>query len=450
MKNNIINSLKNKNVAILGFGVEGKSTYKYIRKYLPNQKLYILDGNEKLLEQNPDLVNDYVEIIIGPNYLNNLEMFDVIIKSPGIVLNERDKLAEKITSQMSLVLEETDTFMIGITGTKGKSTTASLIYDVLKDQNIDVILAGNIGLPILDYVDEIKENTIVVAEFSSYQLEYLKKSPRIGIILNLYEEHLDHHKTLENYYNSKLNMFKYQTNNDYALYFKDNDILNKFVSENKYNSQLITVSFKEQGGIYCDYQNIYSNEEKLYDINSKRNLIGMHNINNIMFAFAVSKLLNLDIKKTAESVNKFKPLKHRLECIGTYQDIIFYDDAIATIPEACLNAIKSIGNIDTLIIGGMDRGISYDGFALELLKTNVNNFICLPDTGIKISKELEEMDTDKKIYKVEELDEAVEIAFNVTRKGMGCLLSPAAPSYNKYKNFAAKGEHFVELIKNYK
>lgn len=450
MKNNIIKSLENKVVAILGFGVEGKSTYKYIRKYLPNQKLYILDGNENIIKDNPELLNDYVEVIAGSNYLNNLELFDLIIKSPGIVLNDAHKYIDKITSQMSLVLEETDTFMIGITGTKGKSTTASLIYEVLKEQGVDAILAGNIGLPILDYVDNIKENTIVVTEFSSYQLEYLRKSPRIGIVLNLYEEHLDHHGSLENYYNSKLNMFKFQTSEDYALYFKDNETLHNLVAKNNYSSKLLTVSFKDDAYIYCDYQNIYSEANKLYDVNSKRNLIGMHNVGNIMFAYAIAKLLNLDISKVEETVNNFKPLKHRLECIGEFEGITFYDDAIATIPEAAIHAIDAIGNIDTLIFGGMDRGINYDDFAKDLLKTNVRNFICLPDTGNKIATELNALKENEEVFVVEEMEEAVELAFKVTQKGMGCLLSPAAPSYNKYKNFAAKGEDFTKLVEKHK
>jgi len=450
MKNNIIKFLENKSIAILGFGVEGKSTYNYIRKYLPNQKVYILDGNENLLEQNQNLINDYVELILGPNYLNNLNSFDVIIKSPGIVIDASESYIDKITSQMSLVLEYTDTFMIGVTGTKGKSTTSSLIYDVLKDQNVDTILTGNIGLPILDYVDDIKENTIVVTEFSSYQLEFLKKSPRIGIILNLYEEHLDHHKTLDNYYYSKLNMFKYQTSNDYALYFSDNKTLNELVHENNCQGKLLDVSFNKESYINCDTKYVYYNNEIIYDVNDTRNLIGLHNVNNIMFALAITKILNLDIKKAVESINKFKPLKHRLEYIGTHREISFYSDAIATIPEACINAIKSIGNIDTVIFGGMDRGINYNGFAEELLSTNVTNFICMPDTGIKISEELNTKKLNQNIYLVEDMEEAVKIAYQKTKPGMGCLLSPAAPSYNKYKNFLEKGDHFVELVEKFK
>lgn len=460
MRNDIIKSLIDKNIAILGFGLEGKSTYNYIRKYLPDQKITILDGSEKVLVENPDLIKDNVELVLGDTYLDHLDMFDVIIKSPGVVLKEGcEKYIDKITSQMSLVLEQTDTFVIGVTGTKGKSTTSSLIYQVLKDQEVDTILAGNIGLPILDYVDDIKRNTIVVAEMSSYQLEYVRKSPKIGIILNLFEEHLDHHGTLENYYKSKMNMFKYQTSNDYALYFSDNKTLDALLKENCYHGNFIKAFYTKEpnyttDGVYCDYQNVYYKEndkiETLYNLSSERNLVGMHNVSNIMFALTIAKILHLDMRRAVETVNTFKPLKHRLENLGAYKGVIFYDDAIATIPEATISAIYSLENIDTVIIGGMDRGINYDGFAEELLNTEVNNFICLPDTGHNIANDLQAMKITQKIYIVEELDEAVDIAFKVTKSGTGCLLSPAAPSYNKYKNFAAKGDHFVELLQNYK
>ncbi len=450
MVNNIIKSLENKSVAILGFGIEGKSTYNYIRKYLPSQKLYILDRNENLLAENQELMSDYVEVISGPNYLDSLSIFDTIIKSPGIVLENPDSYIDKITSQMGLVLEETSAFVIGVTGTKGKSTTSSLIYEVLKDQGVNVILAGNIGLPILDYVDEIKDNTIVVSEFSSYQLEYLRKSPRIGIILNLYEEHLDHHKTIENYYNAKLNIFKYQTNLDYSFYFKDNEILENLIYQNNFQGNKYDISFKDQGYMKCDNKYVYCNDQIIYDVSNKRNLIGMHNVNNIMFALAVANVLNLDMKQAVLTINGFKPLKHRLECIGTYNEITFYDDAIATIPEACINAITSIGNIDTLIFGGMDRGINYDGFAEKLLNSSITNFICLPDTGKRIAEDLNRFKISEEIFVVEEMEEAVKLAYEVTAPGTGCLLSPAAPSYNKYKNFAEKGDHFVELIEKLK
>jgi len=455
MKNEIIKNIENKNIAILGFGKEGKSTYNYIRKHLSNQFITILDGNEELLKNNPELANDSnLQFVLGKSYLDNLNNYDVIIKAPGVVLKDLDitEFEHKITSQMGLVLDYTNCFMIGVTGTKGKSTTCNMIYKVLTDQNIDAKLSGNMGYPILDQIDEAKESTIFVTEFSSYQLEYIKKSPKIGIIVNLFEEHLDHHGTLENYYESKLNMFKHQNSNDYAIYFKDNETLSNYIDNNQYLGNKIKVSFKDNSkdNFYCDEKYVYHNNLKIYDLSDERNLVGMHNVNNIMFTLAIVNLLKLNLPKAIKSINEFVPLKHRLERVGTYNDITFYDDTIATIPEACISAIRSIGNIDTLIFGGMDRGIDYSDFATNLLNTNVTNFICMPDTGYKIAEELKNQKNNQNVYVIEELEDAVKKAYEVTKKGMGCLLSPAAPSYNKYKNFEEKGEAFVTFVKNNK
>ena len=187
----IISFLRGKKIAILGFGVEGKSSYNFIRKYLPEKSLDILfksKGETALPEEDK-----FVKFIVGENYLNNLERYDIILKSPGISFKDIDitKFEGKISSQLELFLEYTKSLCIGITGTKGKSTTSSLIYEMIKDQNKDVELLGNIGTPIFDEIEKIKENTITVLEISSHALQYVKKSPNISILLNLYEEHLD-------------------------------------------------------------------------------------------------------------------------------------------------------------------------------------------------------------------------------------------------------------------
>lgn len=456
--NNIINKLQDKNIAILGFGREGYSTYKYIRKYLKNQKITILDKIENIKDTYQELKDDNnLSFILGEGYLNNLEIYDIIIKTPGISLSLMlaDSLKDKLTSQMDLVMTETDAYIIGVTGTKGKSTTSSLLYNVLKDQNKDVYLVGNIGNPILDYIDLVNKDTILVAEYSAHQLQFLKKSPQIGIILNLFEEHLDYFKELNNYYLSKMNMFKYQNSNNYGLYFLDNETLNSFVEQRKYESNLIPVSLSNiDKGFYCDGKYIYKKNVdetiKLYDLNNERNLVGMHNIINIMFVLAVVDILNLNNIDAIKSVNNFEPLNHRLQKVGKYNDIIFYSDTIATIPEATLNGINSLKEVDTLIFGGMDRGIDYSTFAKDLAQTSVNNFICMPDTGYKIGKELEKIVINKNVFFVSELDDAVDIAFNKTSKEKICLLSPSAPSYNKYKNYEDKGNHYIKCIKDYK
>ena len=224
--NKVMDFLTGKKVAILGFGKEGKSTFNYIRKHNPNFKLFILDRNENLIDENEFLRGDILtRVITGYSYLSTLRDYDVIIKSPGISLKDIDisRFENNITSQIEIVLECFRDQVIGVTGTKGKSTTSSLIYKVLKDQNVDSLLLGNIGTPVFDFIDDIKDTTKVVIEMSSHQLEFIRTSPHIGIILNLFEDHLDHAGSVEHYYESKMNMFKYQSRVYYAINYSYNE-----------------------------------------------------------------------------------------------------------------------------------------------------------------------------------------------------------------------------------
>ena len=212
MINRIIDIIKDKNILILGFGREGKTTYNFIREYLPNKKVTILDENSVTLG------DDNTEVIITNITHDILKNYDLIFKSPGISLKNIDTDDLNITSQLELLLEVNRNNVIGVTGTKGKSTTSSLIYSVIKNFKDNTYLLGNIGIPIFEMIDNFDDDTTLVIECSSHQLEFIKTSPHIGIILNLHPEHLDHYRSLNDYYNAKLNMFKYQNSNDYILY----------------------------------------------------------------------------------------------------------------------------------------------------------------------------------------------------------------------------------------
>ena len=244
MYKEIIEFLRNKNIAIVGFGKEGKSSYRFIRKYLSNQKLTIIDNNDKLLDNNEELKEDKnLEFVLGSDALNNLGIYDLIIKAPGVRFKDLDisSFKDKITSQLGLILDFYRKNIIGITGTKGKSTTTSLIYNVLKDQGYDAYLLGNIGMPIFDYVDKFTDESILVIEMAALQLEYVKNSPHIGIVLNLFEEHLDFFGDINKYYLAKMNMFKFQDSNDYGLFLSSNEDLNNLVQTGNYKSKLVDI-----------------------------------------------------------------------------------------------------------------------------------------------------------------------------------------------------------------
>lgn len=441
MKQKIIEFLTNKKIAILGFGTEGKSTYNFIKNNLKNYDVTILDQNEI------NNINDsQIKIITGENYLKNLEQYDIILKTPGINIKTIDttKIENKIYSQLELLLMFNKQNVIGITGTKGKSTTTTLIYNVLKEQLDNVLIAGNIGIPILDQIEEGNDKTIYVTEMSSHQLEYITTSPHIGIILNLYQDHLDHAGSVKHYHECKLNMFKYQNKDDIAIYCSDNETLNEKVKNGNYEAQKYEIQLEyNQNTVSLKDNKVYFNNELLYIDDSKRLLPGMHNLENIMVTILIAKLFNLDLEKAKKTIDSFKGLENRLEYCGTYNNIKYYCDTIATIPEATISGIEALKDIDTLIIGGMDRGIDYTKFIEYLNTCNISNIICMPTTGYKIAPQLKH----NNILKAETLDEAVELAKKYTKPNKICLLSPAASSYEYFKNYIEKGNKFKELIK---
>ena len=449
MLEKLLKFLENKQILILGFGMEGESTYRFLRKYFPEKSLFIADKNTEILNKHIELMEDpYLEVSLGENYLNGIEKYELIIKAPGISLKDQDtsKYENKITSQLELFLEYVDVFSIGITGTKGKSTTSSLMYKVLIDQGKDAYLLGNIGEPIFNDIEQFTTNSIAVIELSSHALEYVKRGTNIGFILDIYEEHLDHYKSLEKYIEAKFNLAKYQTSKDFLIYNYDNKFMKDYNFKYKENDYAISLNEIPQtkNRVFLQNDFIYYNSTKLMNINENLKLKGMHNINNIMFILAACEILKLDFNMAIKSIKGFEPLEHRMEFVATVNEVDYYNDSIATIPESTMNAINSIKNINTLIVGGKDRGVNLSELITFLSNSEIENIICLPKTGEFIKEGLNT--TNKNVIFVEKLDEAVKIAKKVTKPGTVCLLSPAASSYGYFKNFEERGRLFKQYV----
>lgn len=446
MIKDLIKYFENKKVLILGCGREGISTYKLIRKYLKYQEIFIADKKQNFQNDYEIFKSDKnIHFISGDRYLDGLEDYDVIMKAPGVSFAGIDtsKYACKIKSQLELLLEFFDVMTIGITGTKGKSTTTTLIYNMLQEQNVNSMLLGNIGVPVFDYVEEIKEDDVLVLEMSSHQLEYMELSPNISILLNVFEEHLDHYDTFEKYVEAKFNIYKYQREKDYFLYNVDNEMLDKCVKNVKSNVYKVSLDGKEESNINIKDDFVCIDNKPVYNVNEKRNLLGDYNLNNIMFVLGVSEILKLDINKTIQTIRNFKTLEHRLEFVGKFDDVLYYDNSIATVPAAVIEAVKALGNVDTLIIGGMDRGIDYSDFVDYLNSSDIRNVVCMPKTGHDIAKKLNK----GKAYIVSDLKEAVDVSGRITAKGKSCLLAPAAASYGFFKNFEEKGDLYKKLVR---
>lgn len=447
----IANFFVGKKVLILGFGREGHSTYDFLRAAFPTLDLTIADARPDFAEHDavlrrdrvPCTGNSAVKIIAGPHYLDHLADYDIIVKTPGISFAKIDISAfrDKITSQLELLLEfsaAADLETIGITGTKGKSTTSSLIYQILQDQGIGSILLGNIGTPVFDHLYELKPGMKVVLEMSSHQLEFVRRSPHVALLLNVYEEHLDHYASFAQYVEAKCNIFRFQKSDDFFVYNADDANLQKFIHAPIAQTFRVSLAGDASCQTYLAGNDVYFENRAIYHRDAPRHLLGDYNLQNIMFALTVAEILGLDLEKARQTISEFKTLKHRLEFVREVNGVKYYDNSIGTVPMATITAVKALGNVDTVIIGGMDRGLDYREFAEFLNQSSVRNIICMPKTGHDLAGQL----APEKVHKVETLDEAVQVASVVTASGHSVLLSPAAASYGFFKNFEEKGDKF--------
>jgi len=460
-----------KSILILGFGREGRSTYHLLMQLEVDIKLFIMDQNELAATEYLKEVKDVVtRVISSEDYLKGFDGFDYIFKTPGIPGYMLSKVSiEKITSQSQLFMEYLGDRTIGITGTKGKSTTSSLITYVLRNGGIKVKLIGNIGFPALESLLEDDGSCLYVYEMSSFQTEFLQVGPKIGVILNLFQEHLNNYIGYDAYQESKLQLFKAKAihpNAQLLIYGCDNHILVEKIQALRDNNDhrhfnafgQLSKNRMADPGYFIDNENIVRQDAKgdievVTSVNFSKKLLGQHNLINSLVVFPVVEklidegLLKMECEEVISLIGEFKGLPHRLEDVGVYEEIRFYNDSISTIPEATMKAVEAIQNLGSLIIGGFDRKIGYTELAAYLdryMETHKDfTLICMPETGHKVFSLMKHGD---QCIKVSDMDEAISVAYKVTEKGKSCLLSPAASSYNQYKNFEDRGDHFVECI----
>lgn len=431
----IIEYIKEKKILILGYGREGISTYNYIRKHLPEKKLTIADKNYiNLDDKNAD-------VICGDDYLSYLGDFDIVFKSPGIAFLDDVKYppTTEITCQTDMFLRFAEPTVVGITGSKGKTTTSTLIYEMLKAGGKNACLIGNIGVPVFEKADE-SDDLIAVIEMSSHQLEFTTASPKVAVLVNIYEEHLDHYKTgFSGYANAKLNITRYQTKEDYFVYNDEQDVGHGFDVTKSIGGTQIKVGFTKA-----------SNDKFVNELwHSTEHLKGEHNRQDIAYALAVARIFGVDDESVRNAIKGFKGIEHRMEFVGKFNGVTYYNDSIATIPTAVMGAIKALKNVETLIFGGLDRGIDYEEFTEFLINSEIKNLIGLPETGHDILDDVKLHNTLVNTIYAENMEDAVINAIRETKENGVCLFSPAAASYNFYKNFEEKGRHFKELVVEY-
>jgi UDP-N-acetylmuramoylalanine--D-glutamate ligase len=428
-----IQSLLKKKVLILGIGREGADSFVFLRKKFPKKKLFIADKKEfeELDLKTKKLLKDKnIEMFLGNDYLKNIKNFDIILKSPGISLSSIKKYLNKknkITGQTELFFDNCPGMIVGITGTKGKSTTSSLIYSILKEAGFKTYLVGNIETPSLSFLLKTKKEDVFVYELSSHQLQNLEMSPHIAVFLNIYPEHLDYYKNFKQYFLAKSNIVKYQKKNDYFIF---NSKIKEIADLSKKAK-----SKKVEINSFDFFKFLKENQE----------FLEITHIDNLIAALNVFKILNIKEEKIIKALKKFKRPEHRLEFVGEFRDIRFYDDSIATIPEATIFALDSLGtDVETVILGGHDRGIKYEKLGKRLAKSNVKNLILFNPSGEKIFKTIKVK--TRHIF-VKNMEEAVKKCFQMTSKGKICLLSPASPSFGTFRDYKERGDLFKKYIK---
>jgi len=401
---------KYKKILILGYEKEGQATERFLKKYHPTALIGIADQK------------------IDPNYLDEQNKYDLVIRSPGV---PKHLITKPYTTATNIFFGNCQGKIIGVTGSKGKSTTASLIYSILKNAKKKVKLCGNIGRPmLLELLKPMSREDIFVCELSSYQLDDIEYSPHISVITNLFPEHMNYHGSIDVYYQAKKNILKFVTPGDYYCYNPKYPILEQWAKN-----------------INC--QSLPS-ERTIYFDPMTNPLIGEHNLENIDEAVTVAKIFNTSDEIIKNTVYNFQPLPHRLQLVGKFKEIVFYDDAISTTPESTICAINSFPKIGTIFLGGMDRGYDFGKLSRVIIDKKIPNIVLFPDSGDTIFKLLKKVVGIKfKFLRTKSMEEAVKFAYQYTPQGKICLLSNASPSYSLWKNFEEKGDLFQFFVKKY-
>ncbi len=399
---------------VLGSGRQGKTVVAWLAKHVPSLHVDTADKKD------------------GDEYLSHLSKYDTVIRSPGVspylpeIVNFV-RAGGHITSATNIFFSLCPGVTVGVTGTKGKSTTASLIAHLLSPVFADVRLVGNIGIPMLDHLEGATIDTIFVMELSSHQLADVHYSPHIAVLLHIVPEHMEYYPDFDTYKAAKANIVRYQKEKDVVVY-------------NPMHPEVAAIVEKAKSIRYTF---------QLSDASAfTTNLLG--NAENIMAAVSVARVMKVPESDIKKYLTTFVSLPHRLELVGEKNGVRYVNDSLSTIPEATVHALDALGpDVTTLIAGGFDRGLSYDILGSRLADGLVTTLILFPDTGKKIWDALQKVKpaTPIKKYDVSSMEEAVKIAEKETPSGKICLLSPASASYNMFRDYADRGEQFKYWVK---
>lgn len=457
--------------AILGFGVEGKAVADYLHKHDVHD---ITICDEKLSE----LPRQYRWCTkqFGKNAFKNLEIFERIFRSPGVVYM-RPELAgvrSKLTSLTQYFFDHCPAPIIGVTGTKGKGTTSSLLYDMihrwLSDERVNhktpplikgkfpsrrVFLGGNIGTPPLEFLDTLTQNDVVVLELSSFQLQAITVSPHIAVVLGISDDHLDHHATLDEYYDAKRTILLHQKNTDYAIIDDDTPVSHGFIPLSKSRTYRVSLEKVQKKGAYVKMKSLLitdgATSTMLGTIDDVQ-VPGRHTIKNILMAATAAHVFGVPVEYIAASIKEWKGLPHRLQCICEKEGVAFYNDSASTNPATTIAALRSFTKPLILILGGSDKNLDFMPLANEIMShPNVKRVILMGETRPRIEAALDTVSAGRieplEIIFAESYMEAFMVAKLTAEAGDIVLLSPGCASFDMFTDYQQRGEIFTKFMR---
>ena len=453
--NSFKEELKQSKIAVIGAGVSNIPLIKYLIKL--NCNITLFDNKEfyKLNNDIKDLINNQtINAYLGKDNLTKLKGFNIIFRSPSMLPTNEYLEKEKsrgaiITTEVEQVIKYSKAKIIGVTGSKGKTTTTSIINEIMTKMGYITYLGGNIGIPLFDKLDEITKEDIVILELSSFQLMNMEVSPNIALITNISPDHLDIHSSYEEYIEAKKYLFKNQTSKDLLILNNNDEIVKEFNKEAKGNVKYFGINYIKDSFVLDDNFICYNNE-KILDTN-KFILKGKHNYLNICAALnAIKEFINVNNQELENIIASINSVHHRLEFVREINGIKWYNDSASTTPDKSLAGINAFNEDIVLIAGGYDKNIEYDTLALPIIN-KVSKLILFGATKNKIydavMKEIKNHTNVKtKIYVMDSLEDVIDIAFKVSEKGEVVLFSPASASFDMFENAYARGDLFKEIV----
>ena len=440
-----------KRVAVIGLGVSNMALIRFLKKNGAEISGRDHKTSSELGERLGELQALGIELVLGPPYLMGLTDFDVVVVSPGVPkdlleLKEVEKLG-RLQSEIALVFRYSQGPIYGITGSSGKTTTTSLTGEILKESKLPAYVGGNIGVPLIDQIEQICPDDRVVLELSSFQLEGLQQSPHGAVITNITQNHLDVHHTMENYIMAKENIYRHQEAGDFVVLNYDDPKTRAMAKDAPGRVFFFSLTSKVSQGAYLDGDDIvYADGTGQFTFAKRSELAlpGEHNVANFLASTVLAHGAGACLEAARQVGKTFAGVPHRLELVGVVEGVRYYNDSIATTPDRTLAALRSFEAPLILIAGGSDKQLSFAELG-EAIHRRVKHLILVGTTAAKIRQAVL-VAGGVSLDEVEDLGEAVALARRLGEPGDVVLLSPASASYDQYENFMARGQHFRDLV----